>query len=179
AEVVGHSGADGRFLLRALRNHSRVGASAPGFSPSPMRACLAGIGGEAQLVIRLQAPGSGLRGVVSDPAGRPVPGAVVEAGSRRVRAVVLPDGATAIAPLAVRRITDAEGRFHFAGLPPGRTPLSVRSPGLLPHAGEVELLAGQTGESDVRLLPGVTLVGTVRDTAGLPVRSAEVAVGHR
>jgi RNA polymerase sigma-70 factor (ECF subfamily) len=177
ALVLARTAADGTFALRALGTHCHVGASAPGYSPSPMRQFTAGKGAEVELRIVLAEPGAALSGVVLDPQNHPVAGAVVRAGSREQKMRTLPDGGTGMAwqPQLVR--TDAVGRFSFASVEPGKLPLAVRARGLAPWHQDVELQAERPNEVTVRLLSGVTLVGSVRDAAGAAVAGVEVNIG--
>ncbi|HZN40509.1 MAG TPA: carboxypeptidase-like regulatory domain-containing protein [Planctomycetota bacterium] len=72
--------------------------------------------------------------------------------------------------------TDADGRFIAATLRPGKRRLYVYMDGLAPHFSNFELAEGERREVDVQLLPGATLVCTVRGPQGKPLNGAAVSV---
>ncbi len=80
----------------------------------------------AVVAAALLANGDTLAGTVRDRDGRPVAGAVV-----------------ALPELHRATRSDADGRFHLAGIPPGRYTITVRAPGFAPLAREVSV-AGAT-----------------------------------
>ncbi len=114
-------------------------------------------------VIRLS-PGAKVTGTVTDPAGKPVAGAVVvfhddpylTPGSQEVR-------------------TDARGAYTLPTLRPGRHPLTVVAKGLRPERREVVAAAGPRAE-DFRLAAGVPLRVKVMDEAGQPVPRVTFAI---
>lgn len=173
------AGPDGRFVLRAVGTHSKIGARAEGYAPSPLHAFTGSEGGTVEFTIVLDRPGFALRGTVLDPQQRPVASAVVQAGREEGRGTItLPDGSRAIRPLPARAHTGADGTFAFASVPAGSVPLAVRAAGLAPWTQDVEVLPGTANVVTVRLQPGVTLVGGVRDADGAPVAGASITVGE-
>ncbi|HEX5054104.1 MAG TPA: carboxypeptidase-like regulatory domain-containing protein [Planctomycetota bacterium] len=175
--TVAHSAADGTFRLRAMPTHCHIGARKAGFRPSSMRQFTAGDGAEVTFTIVLTGEGSALAGIVLDAQGVPVAGAAVRAGSLEQGNHKLPDGATAMAPQSELVRSDAAGRFVFDSVVPGKVPLAVRARGLAPWHEDVEVRAGRREEVTVRLLPGVTLIGTVRDARHEPLARIDVEVG--
>jgi len=169
--------ADGTFSLRAVATHCHIGARAAGHGPSPMRQFTASKGAEVEIRIVLRAAGAALTGLVLDPQDQPVAGAVVQAGTHEQKMHTLADGGTAMGPQAQRVCTDAAGRFAFPSVEAGQLPLAVRGRGLSPWHQDVELQSARPNEYTIRLLPGVTLVGTVHDAAGLPVAKADIEIG--
>ncbi len=169
--------ADGTFYLRNISTHCHIGACAAGYGPSPMRQFTASKGAEVEFRIVLADAGVALSGVVLDSRDRPVANAVVQAGSPEQKMHTLADGGNAIGPQAQRVHTDAAGRFQFASVESGKLPLSVRARGLAPWHQDVDLETGRPNEVTVRLLPGVTLVGTVHDAAGVTVGKAGINIG--
>jgi RNA polymerase sigma factor (sigma-70 family) len=76
-----------------------------------------------------------------------------------------------------RAVTDHEGRFVIAELPPVQFRLLVRHERLVARARTlVSLRAGGQEAVELALEPGVTLRGTIRDTAGKVVPGAGLAV---
>jgi RNA polymerase sigma factor (sigma-70 family) len=140
------SGADGRFTFeRVPLSSPAVVVSHPAYAAGPPVA-IAG----AETRIRLAAPAT-MSGLVTDPAGRPIPryriSAIADDGLGDHRA--FPAGAT--------------GQFRLEGLPPGRYDLMVTTPddaaGILRN---VEVAAGST-RTDLRVVvaPGASLTGRV------------------
>lgn len=116
------------------------------------------------------AGGTGLRGRIIGPDGRP-------AGGARVR---IDPTLVGSAPGATTR-TDEDGRYLVTGLPPGAT-VRLRATTVSGRCGErtgIEVVRGRVTEApDVPLARGATLRGMVRDDVGLPVVGAAVTVGH-
>ncbi len=80
-------------------------------------------------------------------------------------------------PPAATTNTDADGCFAVATLRPGKRRLYVYAEGLAPHFSNFELAAGERRQVNVQLLPGATLVCTIRDAKGDVVRDATVTAG--
>jgi RNA polymerase sigma factor (sigma-70 family) len=125
------------------------------------------------LELRVEIPGADriVRGVVIDEAGRPIEGATGRVGTfgdvERREGMIL-------ARLPHVFTTGPDGAFEVRGLGPGRHPVSARAPGyatartwLEPDAVEVPTL---------RLMPGASVRGVVRDERGRPVAGASVFV---
>lgn len=147
-------------------------------------ACTKGLRGEIEkdvvaegLVVRL-VPRTELRGVVRDPAARPVAGAEVEA---------IPDlyshstaYQTEVAGVATFRdgrgltTTDGEGRFVFEGLPRGYHRLHVTRTPYLVHGNTYDT---DRGEVEITLDPGLRLDGRVLDATGNPAVGARIRFG--
>ena len=134
-------------------------------------------------------PTAFLAGQVVDGHGQGVPDATVILGrGRQVGSTVVlsaplmaPGRAGAQAPLSV--MTDSQGRFFFADLPPGSYVPVVSKLGYLPvGAGDraVPLAAGErVTNARVRLIQLGTLAGSVRDDADDPVVKADVVALRR
>src|SRR5688500_3537126 len=76
----------------------------------------------------------GLQGLVTDDSLAPIPGAQVGLLERTERTV-----------------TDAEGRFQFSSLEPGRAKLAIQALGYTSYASSVEIVAGEIAEVNVQL----------------------------
>ena len=175
---VGRSGADGTFALRALPTHCHLGARKAGYVPSSQRQFTASEGNTVAFTIELRGPGGTLTGRVIDPQGRPVAGAVVQAGDEDQRNHQLADGASALGPQNEQVRTAADGSFTFAGLEVGDVPIAARAPGLAPWQGKVMLQAGRSETLVIHLQAGATLFGTARDEAGAPLARVDIRIGQ-
>jgi RNA polymerase sigma factor (sigma-70 family) len=103
-----------------------------------------------------------VRGQVTDPAGKPIPQAIVIAGDD-------PYGTHMPSKFA----TDAEGRYRLPALPPGLTTLTAMAPGCAPQTCKVDLHAGLPPQ-DFHMRPGKTIRLRVVDAAGNPVPGTSV-----
>jgi hypothetical protein len=110
-----------------------------------------------------EAQSSALAGAVRDAAGRPVALVAVVADSGRQSVV-----------------TDDSGRFHIAGLRPGRNDVSITRAGFRALEFVAELPRDSTVVVAIRLqaeaTPLVSLTGVVVDSAGRPIPDVEVAL---
>lgn len=116
-----------------------------------------------EVVMDLAVP-SFLHGAVRDEAGRPIPGATVEARGHDVRAV-LGD--------KVRARTKADGTYVLGPLPPLTYAFEARAEGFLSDHGDG---AAGTRTLDFVLRQVRVLEGRVVDEAGLPVAGASVGL---
>ncbi|MFO1076236.1 MAG: carboxypeptidase-like regulatory domain-containing protein [Planctomycetota bacterium] len=175
-QVLAQSGPDGAFALRAVAPNCHIGARKAGYRPSSMRTFTASEGAVVDFTIVMTRDGGGLRGVVQDPHGQPVAGAVVRAGDTEQNNHKLPDGASAMGPQPETVRTDAQGRFEFASVVPGKVPVAARAPGLAPWTGTVAIAPGRVEELVINLQPGATLFGVVRDDQGQPLAKVDIDV---
>jgi peroxiredoxin len=67
-----------------------------------------------------------------------------------------------------------DGTYHIVGVKPGRQAVTVFVRGYAPELAEVEVVAGQVAELDVRLDPPGQVGGTVVDRQGKPLAGAHV-----
>jgi RNA polymerase sigma-70 factor (ECF subfamily) len=179
--IVARSNRAGRFALAALDPRQALGAFAPGFAP----AFLEQLGtkdastGAVPITLVLHRAGFELRGRVVDPAGLPVADAHVALGTRGN--VVGPGrraGSSGWRPRARVLVTDGDGRFEaqwavLDRLAPS-VPLHVQASGFALARAEVG--AAPSATHDVRLEPGATIEGVVRDADGAAVPDAFVQV---
>ena len=180
--VVARTDAGGRFRVRSCTSGT-LGARAARFAPSLLQTLRAAEGAELLLELVLLGPGGELAGTVLGPDGRAVPSALVlvgEPGKWRITAT--PAGGerpvTGTRPHPRESHTDDEGRYEVHGLAPGGQPVVVRATGFGLWRGEAQVLEHGRSILDVRLAPGVTLVGRVVDREGRPL-DAQVRVGPR
>jgi hypothetical protein len=111
-------------------------------------------------------PAGSITGTVTDPAGHPVPNAVVGITSFEPGA----------GPTGPGGSTDAQGRYTVSGLGPYAWPLLVATGGYpwqwtggvarRTDASRITVPAGGTATADLHLVAGVTLSGTVRGPGG-------------
>jgi RNA polymerase sigma factor (sigma-70 family) len=105
-----------------------------------------------------------VRGQVTDPAGKPIKGAVVVYGDHPY-----------FASLPCKFPTDADGRFRLPALAPAQTTLTVIAPGWAPQLRKVTLRDGLPPQ-DFRMGPGKPIRLRVVDAAGKPVPGAYVQI---
>ncbi|MCR9248142.1 MAG: sigma-70 family RNA polymerase sigma factor [bacterium] len=165
----------GEFELRDLPTLVLVGARSHGYASSRLAFVRARPNNDVEIELELTKPGGTLVGTVLDPAGEPVPDAVVRAGAGRV------SGHTATLhgapPIAGFGRTDAKGQFEITGLAAGPQPVEVWATDLAPWRGECEIAANHTVAVRVDLAPGARLAGTAQNAAGQPAPRAEVEIG--
>jgi hypothetical protein len=101
-------------------------------------------------------PGGTVAGRVHDARGTPRAGITVLVGP--------------ISGRGPRTLSDADGRFTLAGLPPGPTILSARE---APSTVSVTIVAGQTAQADLLVSGGVAIAGLVR-SGGVGVPGARL-----
>lgn len=157
---------DGTFALAPPPGRCRVEATRTGYRPLVTAARAP----DTSLRLVLDA-GASVSGVVVDPAGAPVPGAMVA-----VLPVLVEDLLTGRRELTHAQ-TDAQGRFVVSGLEPGRLQVlaSARGVGVvreLLRLGPGEARGGLT----LALVGPRRLDGVVRDEAGKPIAGAGVTV---
>jgi protocatechuate 3,4-dioxygenase beta subunit len=147
----------GEFRLEGLTKSSYlVSASAPGYGRTTKPGVSPGEPVELYLF-----PGSGIFGRLLDEKGNPVGGAHVSAESED-RLPRMPGTSTA-------QVSDAEGRFAFLGLEPGRYRLFARHEDFAPSAHDLELPKESDAEAELVLTKGVTLTGRLIDENDEPV----------
>lgn len=170
--VVARSDAAGRFQLRDVPPAQSIGAIAAGRAPSAFADLeLMDTGASpVWVVLRLVAPGGRLVGTVVDHLGGPVVGAQIAIGETDPPVRSLTED-----PRSPRtEITDEAGRFVCEGLAPGDHPVEVWAAGRPGWRGRTTITAAATTELEIRLAPGATITGNVRDTAGKPLRDVLV-----
>ncbi|MCQ4084493.1 MFS transporter [Streptomyces sp. RB6PN25] len=157
------SGPDGSFELSAptAGTYLLVG-SARGLQPQVSAVAL-GSGPTATDVVLGGA--GGLSGTVRAN-GAPVQGAVVVVSDARGEVI----GSA---------VTDASGEYLLTDIPAGACTVTVSASGHRPTAGPVEVDGASPTRHDVDLREAVQLRGTVRDSHGLPVTDAKVALLDR
>ena len=171
ARVVTQSDAQGRFGLRSVGDGLVwVGATAPGYAPSPMPTLTGAEGAEVPVELVLDVRGGEVSGLVLDPSGEPVPGAAVYADTPQKRR------GSAWAPAPLRSFTDEEGRYRELSVAPGECQITVRTMGFAPWHGTVEVREGVLSELDVQLVEGVDVHGIASDGQGNAARRVEVSV---
>jgi protocatechuate 3,4-dioxygenase beta subunit len=135
------SGADGSYSIpNAPAPGGELGVRAPGYSPSSQRT----LPGRATSNVTLKKGGT-VRGVVSDPGGKPAEGAMVIFGS-------------------LAATTDAAGTFQLAGAPAGAGSVEAfGSEDLAAGKDTVHVKKGETLEVPLRLAKAASVGGSVVD----------------
>jgi len=167
--------AEGRFRYEGLAESASFGlvVRAEGWV-GERRGGLRPAGDPVEFVL---AAGEAVTGIVVDPAGRPVPGALVAAGptvAELGEGIVLSVGGhfgeeTAVLPVAT---SDAAGAFSLAGIPPGRFSIHASHDRYSPSH-PLNLMQGQEGIT-LELRPNTVVEGRVVDESGAPVAGASV-----
>jgi hypothetical protein len=126
-----------------------------------------------------RAPDSNLDGLVLDPAGQPIAGAVITARAGRPPGPGRMSFGTERPTPVAQAISDQRGSFHLASLPAGRYGIAAAHPGFVgaylreveaPHSGRIELRLGTDG---------FALTGQVLDQGGGPIPGARVMAQGR
>lgn len=173
---------NGCFSLRDLGTRTRFGARARGFQVSPVFEVAAieeDAAGVRHVDLALSKSGGVLHGFVIDPAGKPVPGAIIVAGPRGGGSVEPTPGVQAIQAPPVRCEADEQGRFEYPGnLPVGEVPVAVTAHGYPTWAANVEISTGGAREIEVQLVPGARISGRVVSRDGRPVAGGKVLIAE-
>ncbi len=112
-------------------------------------------------------PGASLSGLVTDARGQGVEGVSINmAGVARFADMGSRGGIK----------TDADGRFEFGSLRPGKHSLSTTASGFVPTTKALELAKGEArGDFVIQLESGASISGTVLSDEGKPIEGAKVA----
>ena len=146
----------GEFRLEGLAKSSySVSASAPGYGRTTKANVPPGEPVEIYLF-----PGSGIYGRLLDEKGNPVEGALVSAESE--------DRMRMRGPSTAQQ-SDADGRFAFLGLEPGRYRLFARHEDFAPAVDDLDLSKENDAEVELVVTAGVTLTGRLVDENEEPV----------
>jgi RNA polymerase sigma factor (sigma-70 family) len=180
ARVVGRSGANGAYEVRAAGEELAVSARAERYVPAFLRP-LTSEDHSAAHPRRVRADlvldwmDHALRGIVRDPGGRPVAGALVAAGSNRGQGYGDSTGGTRhrLGMPVVR--TDAAGRFEAFGIEHLGMPVAVMAEGFPIQVAEFPGWNDVTTFAELVLEAPATVTGTVRDAEGAPVAGAVVS----
>lgn len=150
--------ADGTFAVPDLAPGSyAVVASAPGFIGTAVAAVAVAAGATARVDLTLTAGGNVVSGTVTDAGGGPVEGALVSAAPR---VEVRSEGPRRVAAAA---LTDRDGRYKLTLAAGSYTLAGQRADYLGDHVA-IEV-AGVDLTVDLRLVPGGTVEGVVKDVA--------------
>jgi RNA polymerase sigma factor (sigma-70 family) len=153
---------DGRYQLASRPGTHRLQVEASGYAPAEAYLTL----NDARSRDFVLTPAAGVAGVVVDRASaRPVPEAEV---------LLLPDRSGPRNPEVDPLKTDAEGRFSFTSIEPGRYVIRARK-GRLASAGQIfTVSSGERLSRDVVVDPAASVSGRVLDGSGHPVAGALV-----
>lgn len=179
ADVVGHSGADGRFHVRSVADGlCWLSASASGFAPSARYNLMCGSGRTPGVQLTLPAPGGSLAGTVRGAGGQPIAHAQLLVGDEQAYGhVTVPEGVQAWRASARRVNADENGHFEVIGLAAGTQAVRVRARDFAPWTGGAEVTAGETAQLTVTLQAEASVEGTVTDASGAPVAGVEIHSG--
>lgn len=162
--IVASAGADGSFWLRTALDPETYVVGAPGFAERPLSDSV--VDGDGVLRVELEQPHA-IAGVVVDREGKPAAGLVV---------TLLVDDEDR----PPQRLTDADGRFRFDGLPRCAWPLRVEAPlGSDPRLAAVRTEPVEAGAPETRIVvgPAKRIAGRVVGPDGRPVTAGRVTCG--
>jgi protocatechuate 3,4-dioxygenase beta subunit len=125
----------------------------------------------AQRIV-LKSGGGAIHGVVRDPGGAPCANARVRIGPFDRPGETDWQGMQLAAPPVFEVRTDAQGRYHAEGIPPGRPAVSARAKGAAPRSVSAKIEPGAATALDLDLSAGISVAGTVVDEAGGPLAGA-------
>ena len=170
--------AAGRFEL-AVAPRTTIGVSHAGYAPLARSWSAGEAGPPIDLLYQLRERGAALAGRVVDGDGNGLAGIAVEVGHLR-DARVRPLARSPVVLARPQRVhTDADGRFAFDSLVPGRTRVAACGARHGERAELVELVAEASGHVQLVLQRAAQVRGCVRDPAGAPIVGASVYVGRR
>jgi len=150
----------------------RIGISAQGYA-SRAAGDYVNEGNTYQHLVSELARGASIKGVVTDLAGKPLPGVAVSAD-----AVLAIDGRGYEVPGGASATTDDQGRFEINSLPIGYTQLRCRTPSLYPANPFFEIYSVPSESTRLVMTRTGTIRGKVLDKAG-KVPSGQVLIHVR
>lgn len=164
--------AEGRFALAALDIHQTITARADGYFGAAIvtvdRPNTSDAATARETVLVLKKGAAVISGRVIDPNGAPILGAIVRVGREPHLPGRDPEGRPTAFLETHHALTDADGRFKTATLPPGSYPLVVRRVGYGLHRGNVEIKMDRAEDNVVVLSPEATIRGRVTYSSGAP-----------
>jgi len=173
--AVERAQADGSFRVRSMpRGFGLLATSARGGSSETVAAeALAALDADPkQVELTVLGESAGLAGIVRDPAGGPVASARVSVRwIQRTPAAKNRD----LQPF-VLLASDEGGAFHVEGLPGGGAEVLVAAAGFALQKAVVTLEEGRTASLSIALDTGFSVRGSVVDSSGLPLASADIRV---
>ncbi len=176
SRVAARTDAAGRFALRSIETDRSISARSEGFAPSvseelSTRKVAPGV--PVRLTLRLRGEGGAIEGIVLNPDGAPIEGAMVLVGSTS-RYAQRADGSSApVAPPQLTR-TDASGTFLADGVEAVLTELFVQASGYPVTATVVDVAPTGVTRARIRLQHGVVVEGTVKDAADNHLEGARI-----
>jgi protocatechuate 3,4-dioxygenase beta subunit len=174
AATLARTDAAGRFRAALRAVNTVLFARKPGYGPSNDVEHVSFGREEFPVELVLLRGAHPVRGLVVDPAGRPVAGAEVFVKTRD------PDPTPGQVPSGtlarwLRATSGVDGTFRLDDVPPGLFTGVARAPGFAASFfGNLPQPADRDGEVTITMEPGATLRGRVVDADGAPVAGAEV-----
>ncbi|MEE8105744.1 MAG: carboxypeptidase regulatory-like domain-containing protein [Planctomycetota bacterium] len=165
----------GRFVAEFKGGSVRfLGAIAQDWAPTQLRE-LDPAKTSADLRLGFVAPGSLLKGTVTDAVGKPVAAARIEVGVLRTGVEGRSEEGLRLHPAPPRRlVADKDGRFYAVGLPTEWQPLKAQAKGYAPYHARIRLPPLGSSTMLAKLTRGSVVKGTVCDASGNAVAGVRV-----
>ena len=176
--IAGETDREGRLQLVDVSPHCTLAARAPGFGPSRLYPVQGSEGATAKIRISMERGGGKVSGIVVNPQGKPVRGAMVLIGKERpAHSHRTSDGTWVPGAPPVLRRTGADGKFRADIVSAGPVEIQVRHDDFASWRGEGEATQAPL-EQRIILADGASVSGEVRDEADELLRYATISVGR-
>ncbi|MFT7664350.1 MAG: protocatechuate 3,4-dioxygenase beta subunit, partial [Planctomycetota bacterium] len=187
AVCVARTNTTGAFIVLGVNAQTIMGARGRSLRPSTdfdVNAMPFASDGAREITFTLGEPAIGIEGVVLNPKGEPVSGALVhaEGGAAATQVRRADPRFASLGETLARRVpvvTDAQGRFvlpgGYVGNPSGNSiPIHAQAPGFPTWSGQVVLPKTGLAEVRIQLAHGAVIEGKVIDSEGKPVANARL-----
>ncbi|MEW6745459.1 MAG: sigma-70 family RNA polymerase sigma factor [Planctomycetota bacterium] len=178
AGPVAFSSAEGTFSLEGITEGSEISARAKGYASSRCNWIIGSAGSRQRIRLVLDRRGGEVDGRVLDPAGDPVPQALVRLTLAKWDGYhTTEDGFIGnVCEVAAR--SDEEGRFAFSSVPAGTLPIAARASGYGTWRGSVDVSLQRATQLDIYLEFPAEVSGLITTADGKAAQGVRVQVGR-